>query len=86
LRSFEQCQEFFLDLRKPHPPESALCEPRWASKTPAVPGSYKRCTPDSNSRPAVQISNSLPSRHAPWVPLNNAKKINSTAKQNHSSH
>jgi 1-phosphatidylinositol-4-phosphate 5-kinase len=28
LRSFEQCQEFFLDLRKPHPPESALCEPR----------------------------------------------------------
>jgi len=26
-------------------PESALCGPRWGSKTPAVPGSYKRCTP-----------------------------------------
>jgi hypothetical protein len=36
---------FFLDSRKPHPPESALCGPRWVSKTPAVPGSYKRCTP-----------------------------------------
>jgi len=43
--------EFFLlylfsfDLRKPHPSESALCGPRWGSKTPAVPGSYKRCMP-----------------------------------------
>jgi hypothetical protein len=36
---------FFLDLRKPHPPESALYKSRWASKTPAVPGSYKRCMP-----------------------------------------
>ena len=36
---------FFLDSRKLHPPENALCGPRWASKTPAVPGSYKRCTP-----------------------------------------
>jgi len=35
---------FFLDSRKPHPPESALCRPRWASKTLAVPDSYKRCT------------------------------------------
>jgi hypothetical protein len=26
-------------------PESALCGLRWGSKTPAVPGSYKRCTP-----------------------------------------
>jgi hypothetical protein len=26
-------------------PESALCGPRWGSKTPAVPGSYKKCTP-----------------------------------------
>jgi hypothetical protein len=36
---------FFLNSRKPHLPKSALCEPRWVSKTPAVPGSYKRCTP-----------------------------------------
>ena len=36
---------FFLDLRKHHPPESALYGPRWASKTPTVPGSYKRYTP-----------------------------------------
>ena len=36
---------FFLDSRKPHFLESALCWSRWASKTPAVPGSYKRCTP-----------------------------------------
>jgi len=36
---------FFLDSRKPHPPESVLCGPRWGSKTPSVPGSYKRCTP-----------------------------------------
>jgi len=26
--------------------------------------------PDSNSRPAVQISNPLPSRYAPWGPSN----------------
>ena len=31
--------------RKPYPPESVLCGSRWASKTSAVPGSYKRCTP-----------------------------------------
>ena len=36
---------FFLDSRKPYPPKSALCGLRWVSKTPAVPGSYKRCTP-----------------------------------------
>jgi len=36
---------FFLDSRKTHPPESAFCGLRWGSKTPAVPGSYKRCTP-----------------------------------------
>jgi hypothetical protein len=36
---------FFFDSRKPHPPESALCGLRWGSKTSAVPGSYKRCTP-----------------------------------------
>jgi hypothetical protein len=35
---------FFFDSRKPHLLESTLCRPRWASKTPAVPGSYKRCT------------------------------------------
>jgi len=35
---------FFLNSRKLHLPESALCEPRWVSKTPAVAGSYKRCT------------------------------------------
>jgi hypothetical protein len=42
-----KCEEiiFFLDSRKPHPPKSTLCGPRWASKTPAVPSSYKRCTP-----------------------------------------
>jgi hypothetical protein len=35
---------FFLDSRKPHSSESVLCGPRWASKNPAVPDSYKRCT------------------------------------------
>ena len=120
-----------MDLRKPHPLESALCGSRWAGKTPAVSDSFKRCTPwleletycanlksfaitlcplrissmdifffwiwgnptswkahfvgpgervkprlsqaltrgarpDSNSRPAVQISNLLPSRYASW--------------------
>jgi hypothetical protein len=34
----------FLDSSKLHPLESALCGPRWASKTSAIPGSYKRCT------------------------------------------
>jgi hypothetical protein len=39
-------QFFFFWIRgKPHPQESALCGLRWASKTPAVPSSYKRCTP-----------------------------------------
>jgi hypothetical protein len=36
---------FFLDSRKPHPPERALCGSRWGSKTPIVPDFYKRCTP-----------------------------------------
>jgi hypothetical protein len=36
---------YFLDSRKPHSLESVLCGPRWASKTPAVLGFYKRCTP-----------------------------------------
>ena len=36
---------YFLDSRKLHPLESALCGPRWASKTPIVLGFYKRCTP-----------------------------------------
>jgi hypothetical protein len=45
LHMFIELIFFFLDSRKPHPPESALYGPRWASKTPAVPGSYKRCTP-----------------------------------------
>jgi len=35
----------FLDSRKPHFSESTLCGSRWTSKTPAVPDSYKRCTP-----------------------------------------
>jgi len=34
---------FFLDSRKPHLLKSVLCELRWASKTPAIPGFYKRC-------------------------------------------
>jgi len=38
--------DFFFWIRgNPTPQKSALCEPRWASKTPAVSGSYKRCTP-----------------------------------------
>jgi hypothetical protein len=36
---------FFLDSRKPHFPKSVFCGPRWASKIPTVPCSYKRCTP-----------------------------------------
>jgi hypothetical protein len=36
---------FFLDLRKLYSLESVLCGFRWASKTPVVPCSYKRCTP-----------------------------------------
>jgi hypothetical protein len=35
---------FFFLIRETPPPESALCGLRWTSKTPAVPGSYKRCT------------------------------------------
>jgi hypothetical protein len=103
---------FFFDSRKPYPPESVFCGPRWWSKTPAVPGSYKRYTPwleletccadlkpftimlrllrtlklrlsqaltrgarpDSNSRPAVQISNPLPLRYAPWGMFINKSK------------
>jgi hypothetical protein len=57
---------FFLDSRKPHPPESALCGPRWVSKTPAVQALTRGARPDSNSKPAVQISNLLPSRYVPW--------------------
>jgi len=36
---------FFLDSRKSHSLKSVLYGPRWASKIPAVSGSYKRCTP-----------------------------------------
>jgi len=35
---------FFLDLRKPHFPDSEFYGPRWASKTPAISDSYKRYT------------------------------------------
>jgi len=39
-------QFFFFWIRGNLTPlESALCGRRWGSKTPAVPGSYKRCTP-----------------------------------------
>jgi hypothetical protein len=34
--------KFFLDSRKFHPSESALCRFRWASKTLTIPDSYKR--------------------------------------------
>jgi len=68
---------FFFGFEETLSPESVFCRPRWASKTPAVPDSYKRCTPwleleiccaglDSNSRSAVQVSSFLPSRYAPW--------------------
>ena len=36
---------FFFWIRGTPSSESALCGSRWATKTPAVPGSYKRCTP-----------------------------------------
>jgi len=35
----------FFYSRNPRLPENALYEPRWTSKTPVVPGSYRRCTP-----------------------------------------
>jgi hypothetical protein len=35
---------FFFNSRKPHFSKNTLCGSRWASKTPAVPDSYKRCT------------------------------------------
>ena len=44
LSFFSTPQNFFLS-KKPHPLKSVLCGSRWASKTPAVPDSYKRCTP-----------------------------------------
>jgi hypothetical protein len=34
---------FFFGFEETPPPESALCGFKWASKTPAVPDSYKRC-------------------------------------------
>jgi len=37
-------ENLFLYSRKPHPPENVFYGLRWASKTPAVPGSYKRYT------------------------------------------
>lgn len=37
--------QFFLDSRKPYPLKSALYWSRWASKTLAIPDSYKKCTP-----------------------------------------
>ena len=40
------CYEiFFLDSRKLHFSESALCVSRWESKISVVSGSYKRCMP-----------------------------------------
>jgi len=37
---------FFFGFEETSPSrKSALCGPRWGSKTPAIPGSYKRCTP-----------------------------------------
>ena len=35
---------FFLDSKKPHLPENALCGSKRESKILAVPGFYKRCT------------------------------------------
>jgi len=36
---------FFFEFEKPHPLESVFYGFRRASKTPVIPGSYKRCTP-----------------------------------------
>jgi len=37
-------------------PESVFCGPRWGSKTPAVPGSYKRCTPWLELKSRVSVN------------------------------
>jgi len=41
----KEMNNFFLDSRKSHSLESALCGSKWGSKIPAVPDSYKSCTP-----------------------------------------
>jgi hypothetical protein len=57
---------FFLDSRKPHPPESALCGPGEQVKPRLFQALTRGAIPDSNSRPAVQISSPLPSRYTLW--------------------
>jgi len=43
--AYKSSYTLFFYSRKPHLLESVFCGSRWVSKTPVIPGSYKRCTP-----------------------------------------
>jgi hypothetical protein len=77
---------FFFDSRKPHPWKAYFVGPGERVKPRLFQALTRGTRPDSNSRPTVQISSPLPSRHAPCV---NGLKANllSTSQicnQNHS--
>ena len=57
---------FFLDSRKPHPRKAHFVGPGKRVKPRLSQALTRGARPDSNSRPAMQISNSLSSRHAHW--------------------
>jgi len=57
---------FFLDSRKPHSPKTHFVDPGEGVKSRLSQALTRDARPDSNSRPAVQISNPLPSHYVPW--------------------
>jgi hypothetical protein len=57
---------FFLDLRKPHPWKAHFVGLGERVKPRLSQALTRGARHDSNSRPAVQISNLLPSRYASW--------------------
>jgi hypothetical protein len=58
---------FFFGFEKTSPPRKAhFVGPGEGVKPQLSQALTRGAHPDSNSRPAVQISNPLPSRYAPW--------------------
>jgi hypothetical protein len=56
----------FFDSRKPYPRKAYFVSPGKRVKPRLFQALTKGTCPDSNSKPAVQISNPLPSRYARW--------------------
>jgi hypothetical protein len=57
---------FFLDSKKPYPWKAYFVGPGEGVKPRLFQTLIRDARPNSNSRPAMQISNSLPSRYTSW--------------------